>query len=127
MIKLNRDPSDLTIQELVDQGYIARVVARHYNPSEHGKAYAWAEKNCYIQSYPADVDYIAEQVVLSNWDKNIGELMKISMRESGGKVDPNKMLLAIMQFVTDEVKRRQIARDLKERMFPKQPLYTSND
>ncbi len=109
MIKLNRDPENLTIEELVDKGYVSRIVARRYNPSKHGNAYAWSAKNGYIQTYPADVDYIAEQVVLSNWDKNISELMKISMRESGGKVDPNKMFLALIQFVSDEVKRRQIA------------------
>lgn len=106
MIKLVRDPENFTIEQLVDAGYVARVVARHYNPGEHGKPYAWAEKNGYIQTYYPDHDYIAEQVVLNNWDKNIGELMKISMKESGGKVDPNKMLLAIMQFITDELKRR---------------------
>lgn len=115
MLKLNRDPDNLTIHELVDQGYVARVVARRYNPDEHGKAWDWINKNGYVQSYPPDHDYVAEQVCVKHWNdsKTIKDLLRIAMQESGGKLDPNKMFLAIMNFIDAESKRKSSERKTK--------------
>jgi hypothetical protein len=105
-MKYAPSPENYTIAELVKFGYVHKAVAKNYK-KEFGKPYAWIVKHGHVQSGGLDYYGYVMNLVLANWDKGFAELQRVGMKDSGGKFDPNKLLLDIMEAVQIEIQNRQ--------------------